>query len=383
MSRPNEPFFIEAAPSNGGVIGRAIARTLDEAIGCIKAFMSIPGFGALSVTRDPHAAGPSPASPWYQRGPENDEEEEEEVIDSDEVKRRVQGYRRTRDDEEEDEDDGPLMTAEGGPFGDGTGGQDDDDEEDDDEEEEDEEEEEESEAKGPPPPPPIARPKKVAKRMAEPIPPVADESPESEPKVPEETPKNVPQTFAEADQQVRESFSLNNLSHTHVSMYQQEQLAKSVADEERKQVSIDIQEAVVDKPRPVQRKKAKKQAASTPVVPLKPILKKPIPPPLASVDKPKPKQSVAAKKKTAQAPISDNISAERTAKLKKLREEYDALVKNPNEDPSFAQRRSTLLLIRDTVMEQMESAIVGSDEYNRYSRGVDNVMQMLQALPSI
>lgn len=164
-----------------------------------------------------------------------------------------------------------------------------------------------------------------------------------------------------------------------------------MAEEERKQVTIDIQEAVVDKPqlgRPLKKPKRSKKSASVvsePVqVPLKPILKQPIAPPVVNA------ASTAARKKRkeqhqkqAEPPVADMIIAERAAKVKKLREEYDALVKNPGEDPSCSQRRSTLLLIRDTVMEQMESAVVGSDEYNRYRQAVDNVMQMLQALPTI
>ncbi len=411
-----QPIHIQALFGHKDQIGSATAATIEEAFGCIKAFMSMDtsfslvvdrGFVNFRWRRESRDKQEAYEERRARQGRDRDyDREEEEEIDSEEVRRRVQGYRRPReedefdneeeDEEHDDEENVPDITAEGGMFGDAVTGHDDDDEEEDDDDEE--EEDEESEAKGPPPPPPIVRPppkKKPAKRMSEPIPDVAVAS-DAQKKTEETTTKHVPQTFAEVDQQVRRMclsvccglflFFFFSLS---LSLSLQEQLAKTVAEEERKQVAIDIQEAVTDNPqlgRPLKKvKRKKKKAASAPPppvqAPLKPILKQPIPPAVKAA-------SAAAHKKRkeqqlAEPPVANKLVAERAAKVKKLREEYDALVRNPNEDPSCSQRRSTLLLIRDTVMEQMESAVVGSDEYNRYSQAVDNVMQMLQALPAM
>ena len=213
------PVYIEALLGNREKTVGTTVTTLDEAIGCIKAFMSMDEFRSLVVDRGIsnlhwRLAHRNRQEAYEERrardGREEDDEEEE--INSEEVLRRVQGYRRPREEEDEfdDEENVPDITAEGGMFGDAVTGHDDDDDEEDEEEggdAEDDEEEDESEAKGPPPPPPIARPppkKKPAKRMSEPIPVAASVAADAQKKT-EEAPKHVPQTFAEVDQQVIET----------------------------------------------------------------------------------------------------------------------------------------------------------------------------------
>ncbi len=212
-----QPIHIQALFGHKDQIGSATAATIEEAFGCIKAFMSMDASFSLVVDRGfvnfqwrrvPRDRQEAYEERRARQGRERDyDREEEEEIDSEEIRRRVQGYRRPReedefDEEEEDEENVPDITAEGGMFGDAVTGHDDDDDEEE-EDEEDEEEEEESEAKGPPPPPPIARPppkKKTAKRMSEPIPDAAADAQKKTEEAP--APKHVPQTFEEADQQV-------------------------------------------------------------------------------------------------------------------------------------------------------------------------------------